>query len=293
MNKPFKPAAPILELDLLKTLVAIAETGNFSSAAEVVFRTPSAVSMQIKRMEEMLGRSLFDRDSRSVTLTEHGEALLVHARRVLALNHQIVAQFITPEVSGTVRLGAVDHVVDQFLPVTLRRFAQSHPGVRVDVTVEQTDTLLQMVERGQLDIALVTRCTDAAEKAKGEILCREQLVWAGLKGGIAAEQTPLPISVWQASCEWHHAALKGLSEQQRNFHITFKTSHIAAQKAAILADLAIAPLPLSACSGKVVALGSEHGLPPLPDFAIGMVIASQSHAPVCAVANHFRAKFAS
>ncbi len=94
MNASVQPTLPLIELDLLKTLVAIAETGNFSAAAEAVFRTPSAVSMQVKRLEELLGRPVFKRDSRSVTLTGDGEMLLVHARRVLAMNRELVAPVV-------------------------------------------------------------------------------------------------------------------------------------------------------------------------------------------------------
>lgn len=292
MNVAFKPQTPLLDLDLLKTLVAIAETGNFSAAADVVFRTPSAISMQIKRMEELLGRPVFIRDSRSVTLTEDGDALLVHARRVLALNQQIIAQFITPDVEGTVRLGATDHATEKFLPAALRRFAETHPAVTVDVTVEDSEVMQKMVDRAELDIALVSRCANKNENNKAEILCYEKLVWAGLKGGIAAEKTPLPISIWEEGCVWRHAALSGLKKIGREYHVTFKASHISAQKAGILADLAIAPLPISSCTGQVIALDSSFGLPPLPDFAVGMLLSKNANAPVNAVADHLRALFA-
>ena len=292
MNIVFKPQTPLLDLDLLKTLVAIAETGNFSAAAKVVFRSPSAISMQIKKMEELLGRPVFIRDSRSVTLTEDGQSLLTHARRVLALNQQIISQFIRPDVAGTVRLGATDHATEAFLPAALRRFSQTHPCVAVDVVVDHSDNLERMVTSAELDIALVTRCAKATDPRKGEILCRERLVWAGLKGGIAVETTPLPISVWEEGCIWGRSAMRGLEEQGRDYRITFKTSHIAAQKAGLAADLAVAPLPISACTGNIIALDDSFGLPPLPDFAIGMMIAADVSPPVCAVADHLRATFA-
>ncbi len=292
MNIAFKPQTPLLDLDFLKTLVAIAETGNFSAAANVVFRTPSAISMQIKKMEELLGRPVFIRDSRSVTLTEDGEALLVHARRVLALNQQIIAQFIRPDIEGTVRLGATDHATEQFLPAALRRFSQTHAAVAVDVTVEHSDKIIELVENGALDIGLVTRCANILDTKKGEILCREKLVWAGLKGGISVEKTPLPISVWETGCIWRRSAISGLENLGKEYRISFKSSHVAAQKAGILADLAIAPLPVSACTGDVVELPEKYGLPALPDFAIGMMISKNANAPVCAVADHLRATLA-
>jgi len=290
MNIATTPQVPLLDLDLLKTLVAIAETGNFSAAAEVVFRSPSAISMQIKKMEALLGRPVFIRDSRSVTLTEDGEALLLHARRVLALNTQIISQFIRPDVAGTVRLGATDHATEAFLTEALRRFAQTHPCVSVDVTVDHSSQLRAHIERGTMDIALVTCQTGESQTA--EILRRETLVWAGMKGGIAVEQSPLPISVWEEGCIWRKAAVTALDSQQRAYHVTFKSSHISAQKAGVRADLAIAPLPSSALGGDVVEISACHGLPALPDYAIGMIIAKDPSAPIKAVADHLRATVA-
>ena len=292
MNAPHIPRTPLLELDLLKTLVAIHETGNFSAAAEVVFRTPSAVSMQVKRIEELLGRPVFKRDSRSVILTEDGEMLLSHARRVLALNQQMVAKFITPEISGVVRLGAIDHATEQFLPMALRRFAETHPGITVDVIVENSELQEMLIKKNELDIAITTVCNATIRESGAEVLYWEKLVWAGLKGGVAAEQVPLPVSVWEEGCIWRRAAIDGLEKQQRDYRITFKSAHIAGQKAGLAADLAIAPLPLSSCTGEIVALDESFGLPELPKYALGMLVAKNAPPPVEAVADHMRAIFA-
>ncbi|MEE9375619.1 MAG: LysR family transcriptional regulator, partial [Rhizobiaceae bacterium] len=186
MNSHHMPQLPLLEMDLLKTLVVISETGNFSAAAEVVYRTPSAVSMQVKRMEELLGKPIFERDSRSVKLTDDGDLLLIHARRVLAMNREIVAKFITPDVAGVVRLGAPDDAAERYLPVMLRRFADSHPGITVDVVVDSTSNLLSKVRQKQLDMAIITCDVEPLEDVHLEILTHERLVWGSLKNGIAA-----------------------------------------------------------------------------------------------------------
>jgi molybdenum-dependent DNA-binding transcriptional regulator ModE len=111
----------LLDADLLKTFVAIVETGSFSKAAQRVFRTPSAVSMQVKKMEELLGATVFERDSRSVTLTGDGEVLLSYAKRILALNREMMARFVTPDMAGTVRFGAPDDYGIRLIPYILRR----------------------------------------------------------------------------------------------------------------------------------------------------------------------------
>jgi len=291
-QKQHQPQLPLLELDLLRTLVAIAETGNFSAAAEVVFRTPSAVSMQVKRMEELLGRPVFQRDSRSVSLTPDGETLLVHARRVLAMNNQMVAQFITPDVAGIVRLGAPDDAAERLLPCMLRRFARSHPCVTVDVVVDSSTTLMERVRNRTLDMTLITCEAGFAGDEKAEILIRERLVWAGLKGGIAVENTPLPISVWEEGCVWRNAGLKGLDESGTPYRIAFQSANISGQKAAILADLAVAPIPISSLNEKIVRVDDGGRLPALPKYALGLIVADNLSSPAKAAADHLRASFA-
>ena len=132
-----------------------------------------------------------------MSLTADGELLLTHARRVLALNREIMAQFVTPEVSGEVRLGAVDNTAEQFLPAALKRFAETHPGVTVDVTVENSKELAGRIKAKQLDLVLVTCNSSEYMSLPCEIVFSEPLVWAGLRGGVAAEQEPLPPSVQQ------------------------------------------------------------------------------------------------
>ena len=292
MNVPQTIQAPLLELDLLKTLVAIAETGNFSAAAEVVHRTPSAVSMQVKRIEELLGRPVFVRDSRSVSLTVDGEILLTHARRVLALNREMISRFIMPEVSGEVRLGSVDDVAERFLPNTLRRFADSHPCVTVNVVVENSDRLISRVQNRQLDLAILT-CDQDRPGAEGmEILMEEQLVWAALKGGVAAEQNPLPVSVWETGCSWRKAGLEGLEREGRDYRIAFQSAYTSGQRAALLADLAVAPLPISSLSDDIVEADPACKLPPLPTYTFGLLLREEPSASVLAAADHIRASFA-
>ncbi len=291
MNAPRTPTLPLLDLDLLKTLVAIAETGSFTGAASAVFRTPSAISMQVKKMEDILGRPIFVRDSRSVSLTPDGAFLLEHARRMLAMNRDAVARFVQPDVEGVVRLGAPDDVAERFLPAMLRKFADSHPGIFVNVTVDGTDRMTEALRAGNLDITLVT-CEAGFEAARdAEILYREQLVWAACKGGIAASQSPLPVSVWEEGCVWRQAGLKGLDAQGRDWRIAFQSAHISGQKAAILADLAVAPIPVSSLGGDIIEAPAKYGLPALPKYALGLLVKDEPSAAVIAAADYLRGSF--
>lgn len=283
---------PLVELDLLRTFVAIVDTGSFAAAAEVVFRTPSAISMQMKKLEELLGRPVLMRDSRSVSLTGEGELLLEHGRRMLALNRELVSKFIVPDVAGVVRLGAPDDVSERYLPEMLRRFAESHPAITVDVVVQNTKYLAELVRQKKMDIALIT-CEEGIEgTGSAEILMREKLVWAVVRGGIAAEKVPLPLSVWEDGCIWRKAGIEGLQKAGREYRISFQSAYISGQKAAILADLAVAPLPASALSDAIVQADAKFGLPKLPDFGLGMIVAPDSGPAVLAAADHLRASFA-
>lgn len=289
MNAPALPTIPLIDLDLLRTHVAISESGSFSAAAAIVHRTPSAISMQIKKLEELLGRPVYLRDSRSLTLTEDGELLLAHARRMLALNRDIVARFVQPDLEGVVRLGATDDATERFLPEMLRRFAETHPGVTVDVHVEDTETLHARIRTGHLDLALVTGGMGAED---GEEIYTERLVWATAACGVAAEQDPIPISVWNEGCIWREFALDGLKAVGREWRVAFKSAHIAGQRAAVLADLAVAPLPASSLDDKIVEARPELGLPPLPSFALAMITVRDPSRAVQAAADHLRASFA-
>ncbi len=178
MDEPRRENLPLLELDILRTFVAIADTGNFTTAAEAVLRTPSAVSMQIKKLEDMLGATLFRRDARAVTLTHHGEILLSAARRMLAMNNEIVGRFVRPHMNGVVNLGAPDDIGDLVLPEVLRRFAEAYPMVAVDVRIEGSETLRRHVAEGKLDIALFN-CTAGNFNGEGETALSRK---AGLGG---------------------------------------------------------------------------------------------------------------
>ncbi len=285
---PAKPV-PLLDLDLLRTLVAIAQTRNFSTAAEVVHRTPSAVSMQVKRMEELVGRAIIERGSRSVTLNEHGELLLAHARRVLALNQNILSKFVEPAESGIVRLGAGDHFTEQYLPNLLCQFRDVHPGIQVDVIVDNSKEIADAFRRDQLDIALLG-CTDANyDGLTVELICEEDLVWAGARNGVAVEQVPLPISVWEEGCEWRRVALEGLEAQQRDYRVALKSAYIAGQRAGLSADLAIAPIPRSACYGDVVEIPASAGLPDLSTCMTGLIVRKDPSAAVQMLADRIHA----
>lgn len=284
-TKPFAPQTPV-DIDLLRTFLAIAETRSFSKAAERVFRTPSAVSMQVKKLEDLLGVSVFTRDSRSVALTAEGEMLVGYARRILALSNEMMARFVMPDVQGTVRLGAADDHGERLLPQVLTRFAETHPNVAVDVVIENSDQLLPRYDRGDLDVVIFTARPQSALPTDGVVLIEEQLVWAGLKGGCAWEREPLPVSMWEEGCSWRANAVEALGEMGRDFRIAYMSAHTAAQRAALMSDLAIAPLPASCVQPPLICLGKKQGLPPLGTYQSRMRVRHDAGECSRAVADH-------
>lgn len=280
---------PLLDLDILRTIVAIVDTGNFSAAAQAVSRTPSAVSMQVKKAESLIGQPLFHRNSRSVTASESGEMLAQHGRRMLALNREMMARFMVPELAGTVRLGAPDDMADRTLPEWLRRFSDTHGSITVDVVIDNSIVLRRKVLDESLDLALINCDPGQEQTGDVEIIHREALTWAGARHGVAHEQSPLPVSVWDEGCAWRNLGLKSLEAGGRQFRIAYRSAQIAGQRAAVLADLAVAPLPISACVNGVIALSDEHGMPPLGDYAIGLLVGERASGPTKAAADHIRA----
>lgn len=264
-------ALPLLDSDVLRTFVAIAESGSFTRAAHNVFRTPSALSMQIKRLEETLGQSLFVREARRVRLTPQGEVLLGYGRRLLRLNEEAVAHFIAPPLEGSVQFGSPDDVGSRILPRVLAQFARSHPGVQVEVVVGRSVDLLERVDAGELDLALVTVGNQGPPAERGEVVFSEPLVWASLAGGVAIERTPLPLALANHGCAWRSLALDALDRSGLDYRVAYTSENCAGQEAALLADLAVAPLPLSLVRAPLRSVEAGAGLPAIGEYQVAMV----------------------
>lgn len=291
MTAPVKLPLPLLDMDVLRTFAAIADTGSFSAAANVVFRTPSAVSMQIKKLEEQIGVSVFDRDARSVTLTVDGEVLLGYARRMLSLNREAVSKFIAPGVTGVVRLGSPDDLGQCVLPLVLKRFSHTHPGVTVDVVIDQSVSLRRRFDERRLDVTLMNMSHTVPGKGDVEILLDEELVWVGAKSGTAYRHDPLPLAIWEDGCAWRGNALEALEKDGRSYRIAYMSSHSTGQRAAIVADLAVAPFARTLLDDGIVVLGEEHGLPQLGRYQLGMVVKPDAGEHIQVVAEHLRNVF--
>lgn len=291
MNAPIPNMTPMLDPELLRSFIAIAETGSFTAAALRVHRTPSAVSMQIKRLEEQLGVAVFLRDARNVSLTAQGEILLGFARRLVALNRETVSRFIAPDISGVVRIGAPSDFGEAVLPGVLKRFAASHPSMVVDVVIDQSTSLIKRFTAGQIDVALISCIADTFDEP-GEVVMEDEIVWVGAKGGQVHLRDPLPVSMWDEGCSWRARSIESLVKAGRNYRVAFMTAHASGQKAAILSDLAVAPLGRSFISPDLQILGEDCGLPDPGRYKLVLRVAEGASPPVATFADHIRSVFA-
>lgn len=288
-----QPAAPqanaLLETDLIHTFVAISESGSFTAAARRVLRTPSAVSMQMKRLEEQLGRPLFVRHPRAVTLTPDGEAFLVHCREILRLNDEALSRFRIPQLEGRVRFGAPDDFGTRILPRILARFATTHPLVDVDVVLSSSADLTDRLAAGDLDLTLVTAAKGAA--IAGTFVSAEPLVWIGAPGGRACRRDPLPLALADRGCPWRAMALDALDRQGLRYRIAYTSETGQGQLAAVEADLAVAPLPISLVTEGFERLGARDGLGPIGDYELRVCEAATIGSAGKAFAAHVIASF--
>jgi DNA-binding transcriptional LysR family regulator len=258
----------LLDVDQLRTFVAISDTGSFTRAAEVVHKTQSAVSMQMKRLEERLGRAIFERDGRQSRLTEEGERLLDYARRIVRLNAECLASFNDQELTGRVRLGLPDDYADRYLPEILARFARSNPRAEVTVVCEPTPNLVERIQHADLDLAIITHVD---HRGPSEIVRAEQLLWVTSARHGVHEEGPIPLALGRPTCHWRQSATEALESTGRPFRILYVSWNSNAVGAAVLAGLAVSVLPESAIRPGMRILGPSDGFPALPSCKIGLI----------------------
>lgn len=211
-------ASDLLDLDQLHTFISIVDTGSFTRAADEVHRTQSAVSMQMRRLEDRIGKALFEKEGRMNKLTEEGERLLTYARRLLHLNRETLAAFDDKALEGTVRIGVPDDYADRFLPEIMARFSRSNPRVELSVLCEPTVNLADQIRRGNLDIALVTQCEDTRPS---EIVRNEPLLWVSSASHMVHEEPILPMAFGRPTCQWRQMATERLQASGREHRVLF------------------------------------------------------------------------
>lgn len=267
-----------LSPEFLRSFVAIADSGSFSRAAGQVNRTQSAVSMQIKRLEELVGKDLLVRDGRRSTLTHEGEVLLDYARRILALNDESLAVLKRPELVGSVRIGLPDDYAARFLPEILASFSRTYPQVQVEVTCLPSNSLIPLLDNGKLELALTT--SPEAQIKGTRLLRREPTVWVTSDRHLVHEQRPLPVALFDSDCYCRQWASEALGQASVPYRVAYTSPSIMGLIAAVSAGLAVTVMSRSIVPPGLRALGPEEGLPPLPDASILLRRSPQARDPL-------------
>lgn len=253
--------------DLLTTFAAVADCGNFTRAGEVVNRTQSAVSMQIKRLESEVGHVLLERNGglRSITLTPKGEELLGYARRILMLHEEAVAAVARPGVEGKVRIGLPEDYSSDFLPEVLARFGKTNPNAQVDVVCAPGDQVSALLEAGKLDLGI----RSGVEQQDGaEFLKREPLNWITSSSSLVHERTPVPLAVFWEGCSYRKWAIRSLEEVGRAYQVAFTSLSMSGIIAAVSAGLAVGVVGSTKLPQGIQVLGDGDGFPALPAASV-------------------------
>jgi molybdate transport repressor ModE-like protein len=272
-------APATIDPDLLRSFAYIAEEGSFTRAAERVGRTQSAVSMQIQRLEALLGEPLLTRGKGgSVQLTPQGISLLEQARELLALNDRIWTSFRGPKMAGTVRLGSPDDYALRYLPQALRRFADSHPAVEVEVECLPSAQLIEKLQAGELDLSLISEGNEP-KRWPSTTLWRGPLRWITSERYAPHRQDPLPIATAPTDC-WGAAVLDALLRAGRRWRVAYSSASQVGTHAPVLAGLAVTVSTLSWVPEGLRVVRPDEGLPPLPDFGILLLKGRNPRQPV-------------
>lgn len=258
----------LIDVDQLRSFIAIVETGSFTRAAEMVNKTQSAVSMQIKRLEARLKRPIFARDGRATKLTEDGERLLDYARRIVKLNVEALAAFSATALSGRVRLGVPDDYADRYLPEIMARFSRVFPGIEISVVCEPSLELFARIDANELDLAIVTHCEVGRPV---ESFRRERLLWVSSIRHLVHRDEPLPLALGRPTCRWRQLAIERLEAANRPYRVLYSSGNASAVAAAVLAGLAVSVSPESGLRPGMRALGPADGFPELPSCRVGLI----------------------
>lgn len=267
-----------LDLDVLEMIISVADTGSFARAAASLHRTPSAVSMQIKTIEEALGKPLFLRTTRNVALTEDGRMLVDYGRKMLAMREEAWSSVVRPEIRGRVTIGVPDDYASSLLPTVLRKFAVAHPRVQVRVIGMPSSALVPLLKDNTLDLACITKTRGIT----GEPIRAEPMVWAAARGNQQIwKERPLPIAVFAPGSTARAHAIGALQQANIRYRMSYESPSLLGLICMVEAGLAIAPLARCSVPPHLAQVGEAEGLPPMAPLEVVLARSARSARPPC------------
>ncbi len=272
------------DLDLLRAFACVAEAGGFTRAGERLGRTQAAISQQVRRLEQALGASLFDRTPHRVRLTPEGETALATARKILDLHDELRRRLRDGEIAGSVRIGAPEDFATRHLPDVLARFSRAYPNVALEVTCDLTLNLLDRFHGGDFDLVLVKRTPGAP--LGGVRVWRQPLVWAVGETEEAIDLDPLPLALRPQPCVLRRRATEALARTGRAYRFSYVCESLAGLQAAVAAGLGVTVLSREAVGPGLRCVDAPDRLPPLEDVEITLLAAQPLSEPARRLADH-------
>ncbi|MDD0810426.1 LysR substrate-binding domain-containing protein [Curvibacter sp. RS43] len=257
-------ASPLFQLDQLRTLVAVVEAGSLSAGAPQVFLSASAVSEQLRKLEQQAGQSLLLRSKAGVQPTPAGQRLLAWGRQMLALNDEAYRDLHGVPLAGVLRLGVTDYFRPSELSGLLARLQARYPGVSLQVSVLKSGLIEAAYAAGELDVGITLRVTGAGSARTGQLLRREPLQWLAAPGWRPEPGQALRLLALPDSCSLHQFTVGLLQRRRVPYVVALQASGVAGLQSALAAGLGLACLNASAQAPGVQALAAPHGLPALP-----------------------------
>ncbi|MCQ6256729.1 LysR substrate-binding domain-containing protein [Pseudomonas sp. Q11] len=259
-----------VEIDLLRAFIAVAETGSFTAAADVISRSQSAVSQKIIRLEEVLGLRVFERTSRALTLTPDGERLLVGARKMMVHFDNFVREIKEPAAVNLLRLGISENLVPTQLPKLLSRFSKLYPDVQLELTTGLSNDLLSDYEAGQLDVVIAKRKI-SNNAQRGRIIWREPLVWIAAKDYEIEAARPVRLVMMRPPCAYRAIMIEAMASVRREWSSACLASNLIGVQAAVAAGLGITALGTSFLQEGMRIVEPSEKLPTLPTTEVAVI----------------------
>ncbi len=254
---------PLISIDIrvFRSFVSVVKTGSISETARQLGRTQPAISLQIQKLEELTGKTLFRHEGRRQALTDEGDLVLSYAKSILRLHDELLSRLASPDIEGHVVLGTPDLYAAFVLPAILNRFRKAFPRVQVELRCALSTPLVDLVRRGEVDLALVTRMEGFSG---GKVVGQEQLIWMVGEGSEAHKTSPVPLALLPTGNIYREHAIEGLERMGRNWRIACVSESVAGLQAAAFAGMAVTVLGRSALVSGMREVGISDYFPPLP-----------------------------
>jgi DNA-binding transcriptional LysR family regulator len=265
-----------LDPDLLRTFLAFADSGSLAQAASLVGRSPSAVTAQMQRLQDLIGEPLMEPAGRGRTLTLVGEELVGHARRILSAHREAWLSIKGARADGQIALGCTQDFAERGLPELLRIFARSHSRIRIDLRIGRSQELAAAFEQGRLDILLAMRTAPVADAT---VVIREPMIWVEAAAGLVASDVQVPLALLDPPCGFRNAAIAALDEAARPYRIAATSHSLAGLLTAVRSGIAVTPRTRRALDMELVEASPDLALPPLPDAEFVLRARSTDFAP--------------